>query len=175
MRPFVTLPVRRLLMMTLATALAVPAAAAAQETTPVQEPAPTQEAAAQPAQPAAPDPMKFDASTAIVLNEVKPDKTADFEAVWTEIKAALAASDKPGMQQQAAGLKMYKLGTPLPAGSNAIYIFSLDPVASGMTYDPVKILFESGVFERPKADELYARLKDAYARITPWPLVAFGS
>ena len=169
MRPFVTLPVRRLLMMTLATALAVPAVAAAQDTTPAEDATSTQEAAAQP------DPMKFAASTAIILNEVRPDKAADFEAVWTEIKAALAASDKPEMQRQAAGLKMYKLGTELPAGSNAIYIFSLDPVASGQTCDPVKILFESGLFERPQADELYARLKDAYARITPWPLVAFGS
>lgn len=164
MRAFVTQPVCRLLMMTLAAAF-VPALAAAQEPQ-------TQEA---PAQPAAPDPMKFDGGTAIILNEIKPGKEADFEAVWSEIKSALAASEKPEFQQQAASLKMYKLGTPLPAGSNAIYVFALEPIASGMTYDPVKILFESGVFERPKADELYARLSDAYARITPWPLVAFGS
>ena len=173
MRAFVTQPVRRLLMMTLATVLAVPAAAAAQQPAmpPAAAPPVQQEAPA----PAAPDPMKFDSGTAIILNEVKPGKTADFEAVWAEIKSGLAASDKPEFQQQAASLKMYKLATELPAGSNAIYVFALDPIAQGKTYDPVKILFESGVFERAKADELYARLKDAYARITPWPLVAFGS
>ena len=174
MRAFVTQPVRRLLMMTLAAAIAVPAIAAAQ--TPVMTPQaapPVQQEA--PAQPAAPDPMKFDSGTAIILNEIKPGKEADFEAVWTEIKAGLAASAKPEFQQQASGLKMYKLATALPAGSNAIYVFALDPISQGLTYDPVKILFESGVFERAKADELYARLKDAYARITPWPLVAFGS
>lgn len=173
MRAFVTQPVRRLLMMTLAAAFAAPAMAVAQ--TPAMPPAaapPVQEA---PAQPEAPDPMKFDSGTAIILNEIKPGKEADFEAVWGEIKAGLAASAKPEFQQQASGLKMYKLATALPAGSNAIYVFALDPIAQGLTYDPVKILFESGVFERPKADELYARLKDAYARITPWPLVAFGS
>jgi hypothetical protein len=168
MRAFVTQPVRRLLMMTLA-AVFVPALAAA------QEPQQTQPAPEAQTQPAAPDPMKFDGGTAIILNEIKPGKEADFEAVWSEIKAAMAASAKPEFQQQATSLKMYKLGTPLPAGSNAIYVFALDPIAPGLTYDPVKILFESGVFERPKADELYARLKDAYARITPWPLVAFGS
>ena len=172
MRAFVTQPVRRLLMMTLAAALLAPAVTAAQEpqTTP-----PAEQAPAQPAPPAAPDPMTFTAGTAIILNEVKPGKEADFEAVWAAIKAGLAASEKPEFQQQAASLKMYKLATALPAGSNAIYVFSLDPIAQGKTYDPVKILFESGVFERAKADELYARLKDAYARITPWPLAAFGS
>lgn len=169
MRSFVTQPVRRLLMMTLAAVFAVSTAAAAQEPqTPPATPAP---AAAQ----AAPDPMKFDSGIAMVLNEVKPDKVADFEAVWMAIKAGLAASPKPEHQAQAASLKMLKLATPLPAGSNALYIFAIDPVAPGMTYDPVKILFESGVFERAKADELYARVKDAYARITPWPLVTFGS
>ena len=165
MRAFVTQPVRRLLMMTLAAVFAVSTAAAA------QEPA----AAAAPQAPAAADPMKFDSGIAMVLNEVKPGKEADFEAVWTAIKAGLAASPKPEHQAQAASLKMLKLATPLPAGSNALYIFAIDPVASGMTYDPVKILFESGAFERAKADELYARVKDAYARITPWPLVTFGS
>ena len=164
MRAFVTQPVRRLLMMTLAAVFAVSTAAAAQEP-----------AAAAPQAPAAADPMKFDSGIAMVLNEVKPDKVADFEAVWTAIKAGLAASPKPEHQAQAASLKMLKLATPLPAGSNALYIFAIDPVASGMTYDPVKILFESGAFERAKADELYARVKDAYARITPWPLVTFGS
>ncbi|MDQ3169910.1 MAG: hypothetical protein M3Q55_07225 [Acidobacteriota bacterium] len=159
-----TQPVRRLLMMTLAAVFAVSTAAAAQEP-----------AATAPQAPATADPMKFDSGIAMVLNEVKPDKVADFEAVWTAIKAGLAASPKPEHQAQAASLKMLKLATPLPAGSNALYIFAIDPVASGMTYDPVKILFESGAFERAKADELYARVKDAYARITPWPLVIFGS
>ena len=164
MRSFVTLPVRRLLMMTLAAVLAAPLAAAAQDT-----------AAPAATAPAAPDPMKFDTGHAIILNEVKAEKTADFEAVWTAIKAGLAASAKPELQQQAASLKMYKLATPLPAGSPAIYIFAIDPVSQALTYDPVKILFESGAFERAKADELYARVKDAYARITPWPLATFGS
>jgi hypothetical protein len=173
MRSFVTQPVRRLSMMILAAVFAVSTDAAAQQQ---QTPPPTQEPApAAPAQPAAPDPMKFDGGTAMILNEIKPEKAADFEAVWTEIKAALAASTKPELQQQAASLKMLKLATPMPAGSPALYIFSLDPVAPGLTYDPVKILFESGAFERAKADELYAKVKDCYTRITPWPMVAFGS
>ncbi len=167
MRSFVTLPARRLLMMTLAAVLAAPLAAAA---APNQDVAPAPQAA-----PAAADPMKFATGHAIILNQVKADKTADFEAVWAAIKAGLAASAKPELQQQATSLKMYKLATELPAGTEAIYIFAIDPVSQDLSYDPVKILFESGAFERAQADELYARVKDAYARITPWPLVTFGS
>lgn len=165
MRSFVTLPVTRL-MMALVAVLAVSTVASAQDP---QTPPP----AAAPAPAAQPDQLKFTTPTAIVFNLIKAEKTADFEAVWTEIKAGLAASAKPELQQQAASLKMYKLALELPAGQNPIYVFYIDPVPSA-TFDPTKILFESGAFERPKADELYAKLKDCYAQIQPWPLVAFG-
>ncbi|MDQ3069819.1 MAG: hypothetical protein M3R55_08840 [Acidobacteriota bacterium] len=154
------------MMTALVALIAVSAPVAAQQAPP---------AAQQPAAAPQPDAMKFDAKIAIVVNEVKPEKAADFEAVWTAIKAGLAASSKPELQQQAASLKMMKLATEVPAGSPALYVFSLDPVVTGVSYDPVKILFESGAFERAKADELYAKLKDAYNRISPWPLVTFGS
>lgn len=165
MRSFVTQPVSRL-MMALAATVVFATGAAAQEPPP-QTPPP---AAAAPAQP---DPLKFTTPSAIVFNLIKADKTADFEAVWTEIKAVLKASAKPELQAQAASLKMYKLGLDLPAGQDRIYVFYADPVPNA-SFDPTKILFESGAFERPKADELYAKLKDCYAQIQPWPLVAFG-
>ena len=163
MRSFVTQPVSRL-MMALAATVVFATAAAAQDP---QTPPPAAEA------PAQPDPLKFTTPSAIVFNLIKADKTADFEAVWTEIKAGLQASAKPELQAQAASLRMYKLGLELPPGQDRIYVFYLDPVPN-VTFDPVKILFESGAFERPKADELYAKLKDSYAQIQPWPLVAFG-
>lgn len=165
---FVTQPVRRLMMTALAALCVVSTATVASAQEPAQQQPPAQPA------PAQPDPLKFSSTVAIVLNEIKPEKAADFEAVWGEIKTGLAAAQKPELQQQAKSLKIYKIGLELPAGSNAIYIFSIDP-APGATFDPVKILYESGAFERAKADELYARVKDAYARITPWPLVTFGS
>jgi hypothetical protein len=164
MRSFVTQPVSRLMMMTLAAVCVVSTATIAS----AQEPPP---AAAQAAP--QPDPMKFTSGVALVLNEIKPEKTADFEAVWGEIKAGLAASQKPELQQQAGSFKIFKLGIDLPAGTNHIYVFYINPVPS-LTFDPVKILYESGAFERAKADELYAKLKDSYARITPWPLVQVG-
>lgn len=165
MRSFVTQPGCRLLM-ALAAVLAVSTAAAAQE--PQQTPPP----AAQDA-PAQPDPMKFSSGVAMVVNEIKPDKGADFEAVWGQIRAGLAASENPDLRQQATALRIYKLGLELPAGANLIYVFFIDPVPA-LTFDPVKILYESGAFERAKADELYGQLNDAYAQITPWPLVPVG-
>lgn len=166
MRSFVTQPVSRL-MMALAAVLAVSTAASAQAQQ--QTPPPAQQA---PAAPAA-DVLKFSSQTAIVFNQIKADKTADFEAVWTEIKAGLAASSKPELQAQAASMKMFKLDVQLPPTEPRIYLFYINPVP-GATFDPVKILFESGAFERAKADELYAKLKDTYTQIQPWPLVAFG-
>ena len=170
MRSFVTQPVSRL-MMALAAVLAVSTAASAQAQQ--QTPPPAQQAPAQPAAPAAADVLKFSSQTAIVFNQIKADKTADFEAVWTEIKAGLAASSKPELQAQAASMKMFKLDVQLPPTEPRIYLFYINPVP-GATFDPVKILFESGAFERAKADELYAKLKDTYTQIQPWPLVAFG-
>lgn len=167
MRSLVTEPVRRLLTLALA-ALAIVATSA---TASAQEPPPAQPQQA--AAPAQPDPMKFTSSVAMIVNEIKPEKTADFEAVWTEIKAGLAASTKPELQQQAANFKIFKLGMELPAGTNHIYVFYVQPVTA-VTFDPVKILYESGAFERAKADELYGKLKDSYARISPWPLVQVG-
>ena len=67
----------------------------------------------------------------------------------------------------------FKVGLELPPGTNDVYVFHIEPVPA-LTFDPVKILYESGAFERAKADELYAKLKDSYARITPWPLVSVG-
>jgi len=150
MRSFVTQPVSRLMMVV--GAVVVMSTAAAAQTPP---------AAQQPAAPAAADVFKFATPQAIVFNLIKPDKTADFEAVWTEIKAGLAASSKPELSQQAANFKMYKLNVDLPADQPRIYIFYIDPVSPA-------------TFERPKADELFAKLKDTYAQIQPWPLVKFG-
>src|SRR5215207_1946368 len=50
--------------------------------------------AAAPAQEA--DPLKFSTDLPLLLvNRVKKDKAADFEAAWVQIRTALAKSDKP--------------------------------------------------------------------------------
>ena len=61
-----------------------------------------QDAAAPAAQAAAPaNPFLFMSDGAMVINYVKPDKTADFEMVINKVKEALAKSEKPERKQQA--------------------------------------------------------------------------
>lgn len=123
---------------------------------------------------AAPDTLKFTAEAAVVLSLVKPDKTADFEQVWKDIKTKLAASDKPGMKAFGENLKIYKLDAPPNAQTGVTYLFICDPVSKTQSYNPTSLLFESGVWTREEADGIFAKLKDCYNQIVPWPLAKIG-
>src|ERR1700741_2425979 len=80
-----------------------------------QAPAPAGQAPAAQA-PAAQAPSKrvFASDAGMVLNFIKPDKTADFEAVMVKLKEALMKSDKPERKEQAKTWKVFK--SPEPAG-----------------------------------------------------------
>src|SRR5438093_2999279 len=88
-------------------------------------PAP-QTPAAPAAQAAASTKRVFASDAGMVLNFIKPDKTADFEAVMVKLKEALMKSEKPERKQQAAAWKVFK--SPDPAGGgNVLYVFIMDP------------------------------------------------
>src|SRR5712692_3367702 len=70
-------------------------------------PAHAQSAPAQQAQ-AVSNKREFPNDGGLVLNFIKPDKTADFEATMAKLKEALLKSDKPERKQQAAGWKIFK-------------------------------------------------------------------
>ena len=72
----------------------------------------------------------FASDAGMVLNFIKPDKTADFEAVMGKLKEALQKSDKPERKQQAASWKVFKSPDPA-AGGNVLYVFVIDPVGEG--------------------------------------------
>jgi pyruvate/2-oxoglutarate dehydrogenase complex dihydrolipoamide acyltransferase (E2) component len=91
----------------------------AQQATP-----PAQQAAAAPAA------RVFASDAGMVLNFIKPDKTADFEAVIAKLKEALQKSEKPERKQQAASWKVFKSPDPA-AGGNALYVFIIDPAVKG--------------------------------------------
>src|SRR5262245_48755630 len=74
----------------------------------------------------------FPNDAGMVLNFIKPDKTADFEAVMAKVKEALQKSTKPERQQQAKGWKVFK--SPDPAGANVLYVFVIDPAVKGADY-----------------------------------------
>jgi hypothetical protein len=131
------------------------AAAAQAQTPPAQAPAqPAQQAQA------AVNTRTFPGDAGMILNFIKPDKTADFEAVMAKLKEALQKSDKPERKQQAAGWKIFK--SPDPAGANTLYVFVIDPAIKGADYSVANILAEA--FPADQVTELYKQYAGAYAQ-----------
>ncbi len=117
----------------------------------------------QPAQQAQQAPAKrvFASNAGMVLNFIKPDKTADFEAVMVKLKEALNKSDKPERKQQAATWKVFK--SPDPAGGgNVLYVFVIDPAVKDADYTVSNILAEA--FPPAELNTIYKQYADSYAQ-----------
>ena len=97
------------------------------------------------------------------FNNVKPDKTADFEMILGRVKDALAKNPDPVRKQQAASWKVFKAvepGVPLPEGGRAVlYIFMMDPSVKNADYTITKILAEAFPSE---VQDLYNKLVACY-------------
>jgi len=96
----------------------------------------------------------------MVLNFIKPDKTADFEMVMGKLKEALMKSEKPERKQQAAGWKVFK--SPDPAGANTLYVFVIDPSLKGADYQVSNIIAEA--FPPAEANDILKKYADAFAQ-----------
>ena len=119
-------------------------------------PAPAAPAAAAQAAPTA---RMFASDAGMVLNFIKPDKTADFESVIGKLKEALQKSAKPERKQQAATWKVFK--SPEPAqGGNVLYVFMIDPSVKGADYTVSTILAEAFPAD---VQALFKQYADAYA------------
>jgi hypothetical protein len=105
-----------------------------------QPPAAPGPAAAQP--PAVPSTRKFTADAGMIFNVIKPDKTADFEAVLARVKEALGKSQDPKRKQQALSWRVFK-GLEAGPGGNVVYIFFMDPAAKEEDYSVTTILTEA--------------------------------
>jgi hypothetical protein len=126
------------------------------QTPPTQQPPP-----AQPAQQAQTPPAArvFASDAGMVLNFIKPDKTADFEAVMAKLKQALQKSEKPERKQQAASWKIFKSPEPAQNG-NVLYVFIIDPAVKNADYTVSTALAEAFPQE---VQTLYKQYADAYA------------
>jgi hypothetical protein len=123
----------------------------AQQQPPAQQPAQQAQAAA--------TTRTFPGDAAMVLNFIKPDKTADFEAVIAKLKEALAKSEKPERKEQAKSWKVFK--SPDPAqGGNSLYVFVIDPPVKGADYTVSNILAEAFPTE---VNDLYKKYGESYA------------
>jgi len=147
--------------------------------------APAAPAAQAPAAP--PDAMKFTAgSPAALLYIVKGAKVADFDLFWSTIRSKVAAGAaaatatpeqkaefekrKEDLKTQLAGLKIYKIpGDPGKPDADQNYLFYIES-ASAYSYSPTELLYNSGLFERAEADQMFAKLKEALTNILAWPL-----
>ena len=124
---------------------------------------PAQQPPAQPGQPAqqaqaAPTTRVFASDAGMVLNFIKPDKTADFEAVVSKLKEALQKSEKPERKQQAANWKVFK-AAEAGAGGAAIYVSVVYPAVKGADYTVTTILAEAFPTE---VQDLYKKYADAF-------------
>jgi hypothetical protein len=108
----------------------------------------------------APPNYAFPSGAGMLFFYVKPDRTADFEAVAARLGDALDRADDPVRKQQAASWHILK--SVDVTRDAAIYVFVFDPAVVGADYDPVKLLSE-----RQPADlqPLYEKLRDATIRV----------
>jgi hypothetical protein len=101
----------------------------------------------------------FNLGAAMILNNIKPDKTADFETVMGKVKEALQKSEDPIRKQQLASWKVYKAAEPGPNGS-VLYVFIMDPAVKDSDYTIGKILSEAFPAD---VQALYKTFSESYA------------
>ena len=109
---------------------------------------------------AAKNPFMFMSDGSLLINYVKPDKTADFEMVMGKVKEALAKSEKPERKAQAEGWKVFKTDLPGPSGA-VTYFAIVDPVVKGNDYNMRQILTEA--FGVADTNTIYKTLADSVA------------
>jgi hypothetical protein len=118
-------------------------------------------ARAQEAQGGEPDAFTFTSDAALIMWQILPDKAEDFELVWRVIRQRVDANGGADLHALMQNLRIYQPG--LATGDALTYVFHIDPVVPGRSYSPTFLLFESKLFERAEADELFARMSGALA------------
>ena len=123
-------------------ALAAGDPAAAQSPTTPPPPAPAAPAPAQTRTDRRPDagatagrsrPREFTSDAGLMFSVIKPDKTADFEAVMARVKEALAKSDDPKRKQQALP-GWSSRGSSRVWAATVIYVWLIDPPVKDIEY-----------------------------------------
>ena len=100
----------------------------------------------------------FASDAGLIINTIKPDKTADFEMVMGKLKEALAKSEDPTRRQQAAGWKVFRSAEAGPNNS-VLYVFVMDPTVKEADYTIATILNEAFPTE---VQDLYVKFSEAY-------------
>ena len=106
----------------------------------------------------APSPYMFPGGSGLVLNFIKPDKAADWEAMIDKIVQAMKASENPQRKAQATAWKILK-STEQPVKEAVLYFWRLEGAPTDAEYSMVKILQE--LFPK-EAAAMYKEYSDAY-------------
>jgi hypothetical protein len=101
----------------------------------------------------------FGSDAGMVLNFIKPDKTADFEQVIGRLRDALQKSENPVRRQQGQSWKVFKSTDPA-SNNTVLYVFFIDPAVPDADYTVSTILAEEFPEE---VQALYQKYVDAYA------------
>jgi hypothetical protein len=133
---------------------------------------PAAQAGAKPEAQAAADPFRFTSDAAVMIWAIKPDQTEAFESVWNVIRSRLKGSAKPELKSLGESLTIFKADTPGNPGE-ATYFLVANPASKTTSYELSPfLLFGSGLFERPEADELFKLISGTIIRINPFPVNA---
>jgi hypothetical protein len=119
-----------------------------------------QEPVAQP-QAQQPPAIQFTSQAGMVFNQIKTDRTADFEHVIGRLRDAMAQTEDPTRRRQAEGWRVYRAKEP-PAEGAVLYIFMIDPVVPDADYTAggiLKLLYE--VFPT-EGQELYQKFTESF-------------
>jgi hypothetical protein len=136
---------------------AVPAAAQSAPQAPAAPVPAAGQAAAPPSQPVAAA-RTFTSDAGVMFSVIKPDKTADFEAVMARVKEGLGKSDDPKRKQQALSWRVFKGLEPGPGG-NVVYVWLMDPPVKDADYTITAILREAFPSE---AQDLWAKYQACF-------------
>lgn len=121
-------------------------------TQPAQQPPAAQQAAPE-------EKPTFAAPSGLLLVQIKPEKTADYEAMISKLKDALAKSEKPERKAMAKSWKVYKATEP--AAGNTLYVHVVDPAAPGDYTNPLRIISE--VFPT-EVQDIYTKVKEGFVQ-----------
>ena len=84
----------------------------------------------------------FEDPAGLVMNFVAASGASDFERITRQLVRAMAESEDPERQGQAAGWKMYRVREPGP-NNNTVFVWLFDPVVTGANYAAPQLLNES--------------------------------
>jgi hypothetical protein len=115
------------------------------------------------------DPFVFTDDRVLVYFTIKGTHTDDFEEVMNLVRDVLRSSDDRDRRRQAQGWTVEKVGTPLVDGTYQ-YLFVLDPVQKGVSYNPFTILDEA--LPTDEVRELHLKVNEGILSIHTVPIRA---